>query len=236
MARKYRQRALAIVGAAFLFLAKSSGSLAADIQDQAEIRSAIEATIAPRLAAMHDGQGEVDIGTIDSRLHLPACSNIQVDLPPNNSALITAKVSCPEPNWTLYVPIHLHDWVDAVVAGANLAANTPLTPAVLTRGRADAFAGSGGLITDLHQAEGKILRVGVVAGTPILTPQLDLPISVHRGQRVMLTLTDSEMTIKTTATAMDDGRVGDTITVENTDSQKTLRATVARDGGVEIRF
>jgi len=134
------------------------------------------------------------------------------------------------------VPIHLHDWVDAVVAAANLAPNTPLTPAVLTRGRADAFAGSGGLITDLHQAEGKILRVGIMAGTPILSPQLDLPISVHRGQRVTLTLADPEMTIKTTATAMDDGRVGDTITVQNTDSQKTLRATVARDGGVEIRF
>ena len=185
---------------------------------------------------MHDGRGEVDIGTIDSRLRLPACPNIQVDLPPNNSALVTAKISCPAPNWTLYVPIHLHDWVDAVVAAANLAPNTPLTTAVLTRGRTDAFAGSGGLITDPHQAEGKILRAGVMAGAPILTSQLDLPISVHRGQRVMLTLTDPEMTIKATATALDDGRVGDTITVQNTDSQKTLRATVARDGGVEIRF
>jgi flagella basal body P-ring formation protein FlgA len=59
---------------------------------------------------------------------------------------------------------------------------------------------------------------------------------VHRGQRVTLTLTDPEMTIKTTATALDDGRVGDTITVQNADSQKTLRATVSRDGGVEIKF
>jgi flagella basal body P-ring formation protein FlgA len=236
MAGKYRKSAFAIAGVAFLFLAKSSGSLADDIQDQATIRSAIEAAMASRLAAMHDGQGEVEIGTIDSRLRLPACPNIEVDIPPNNSALVTAKVSCSAPSWTLYVPIHLHDWVDAVVAAANLAPNTPLTSAVLTSGRADAFAGSGGLITDRHQAEGKILRVGVMAGAPILTPQLDLPISVHRGQRVMLTLSDPEMTIKTTATAMDDGRVGDTITVQNTDSQKTLRATVARDGSVEIRF
>jgi flagella basal body P-ring formation protein FlgA len=52
----------------------------------------------------------------------------------------------------------------------------------------------------------------------------------------VLTLTDTEMTIKTTALAMEDGRVGDSIAVQNPDSQKTLRATVARDGGVEIRF
>ena len=236
MARKYRQYAIAIAGAAILFLGKSSGSLADDIQDQAAIRSAIEAAIAPRIAAMHDGQGQVEVGSIDSRLRLPACPNINVDLPPSISALVTAKVTCQTPNWTLYVPIHMHDWVDAVVAAANLAPNTPLTPRLLTRGRADALAGTGGLITDPRQAEGKILRVGLMAGAPILTPQLDLPISVHRGQRISLTLTEPGMTIKTMATALDDGRVGDTITVQNADSQKTLRATVARDGGVEIRF
>lgn len=236
MAFKYRRYAFAIVGAIILFFAKSGDSFAEDIQDQGQIRSAIEAAIAPHLATMHDGRGEADIGMIDPRLRLPACSNIDVNLPPNNSALLTAKVTCTTPSWTLYVPIHLHDWVEAVVAAGSLAPNTALTPAVLTRGRADALAGTGGLITDPRQAEGKILRIGVMAGAPILSPLLELPISVHRGQRVMLTVTDPQMTIKTTATALDDGRVGDTITVQNAASQKTLRATVARDGGVEIRF
>jgi len=236
MAGKYRQNAIAIAGAAILVFAKASGSSADEIQDQGAIRAAIEASIAPRLAAMHDTQGQVEVGTIDARLRLPACSNIDVDLPPTNSAMMTAKVTCQTPNWTLYVPVRLHAWVEAVVAGTNLAPNTTLSSAQLTRGRADAFAGSGGLITDPRQVEGKILRVGVMAGAPILSPLLDLPIAVHRGQKVMLTLNDPEMTIKTTATAMDDGRVGDTITVQNADSQKTLRATIARDGGVEINF
>jgi flagella basal body P-ring formation protein FlgA len=236
MAGKYRQSAIAIAGATILLFSRASGSVADEIQDQASIRSAIEAAIAPRLAAVRDAQGEVEVGTIDSRLRLPACSNINVDLPPANSATMTAKVTCQTPNWTLYVPVRLHAWVQAVVAAINLAPNTTLSAAQLTHGRADVFAGTGGLITDPRQVEGKILRAGVMAGAPILSPQLDLPISVHRGQKVMLTLTDADMTIKATATALDDGRVGDSITVENTDSQKTLRATVAHDGGVEIRF
>jgi flagella basal body P-ring formation protein FlgA len=236
MAVKYRLNAIAVAGAAILLFAKSSGLLAGEIQDQGAIRAAIEAAIAPRMAAMQDTRGEVEVGTIDSRLRLPACNNINVDLPPTNSAMMTAKVVCQTPSWTLYVPIRLHAWVDAVVAAANLAPNTKLTGALLTHGRADAFAGIGGLITDPRQVDGKILRIGLMAGAPILSPQLDLPIAVHRGQKVMLTLTDPEMTIKTTATALDDGRVGDTIAVENVDSQKTLRATVARDGGVEIKF
>lgn len=234
--RKYRQKAIVIAGAAIFLFAKTSGSLADNIQDQASIRAAIEAAIEPRLSAMHGAQGEIEVGAIDSRLRLPACSNISVDLPSANSAMMTAKATCPDPNWTLYVPVRLHAWIEAVVAATNIAPNTALTASQLTRGRADAFASNGGLITDPRQAEGKILRTGLIAGAPVLSPLLDLPIAVHRGQRVMLTLTDPEMTIKTTATAMDDGRVGDTITVQNTDSQKTLRATVARDGGVEINF
>jgi flagella basal body P-ring formation protein FlgA len=227
MAGKYRRSGIAIAGASVLLMAKVNGLAADEFQDQGQIRGAIEAAIAPRLAEMHGSSGEVEVGTIDTRLRLPACANISVELPPTNTAMMTAKVGCQSPNWTLYVPIHLHAWVDAVVAS---------TAAQLTHGRADALANSGGLLTDPRQVEGKILRVGLVAGAPILSPLLDLPIAVHRGDKVMLTLIDPEMTIKATALAMEDGRVGDSITVQNSESQKTLRATVARDGGVEIKF
>lgn len=149
---------------------------------------------------------------------------------------MTAKVSCQEPSWTLYVPIHLHAWVNAVVAATNLPPNTTLTAAQLTTGRADELASSVGLMTDPRQVQGKVLRIGLMAGNPVLSSQLDLPIAVHRGQNVILTLTDQSMTLKTTAMAMEDGRVGDSIAVQNPTSQKTLRATVSRDGGVEIKF
>jgi flagella basal body P-ring formation protein FlgA len=73
-------------------------------------------------------------------------------------------------------------------------------------------------------------------GSPILSPLLDLPVTVHRGQKIVMTLTDPMMTIKTTGLALQDGRVGDTIEVQNPESQKTFRATVADDGGVELKF
>ncbi len=149
---------------------------------------------------------------------------------------MTAKVSCEDPSWTLYVPLRLHAWINAVVAAINLPPNTKLTTAQLTIGRVDQLASTGGLITDPRQAQGKILRIGLMAGSPVLSPLLDLPIAVHRGQNVVLTLTDQSMTLKTTALAMEDGRVGDSISVQNTASQRTLRATVSRDGGVEIKF
>jgi flagella basal body P-ring formation protein FlgA len=236
MAAKTRFNATVLAVAVIVFFAKASGLAAEEIQDQAAIRSAIEAAITPRLGEMHNASGEAEVGVIDSRLRLPACDNIKVDLPPANAAMMTAKITCQSPSWTLYVPVHLHAWVDAVIASANLPPNITLTAAQLTRGRADAYANNAGLITDPRQVEGKILRIGLMAGAPILSPQLDLPIVVRRGQKVVFTLSDPEMTIKATATALEDGRVGDNISVENTESKKTLRATVARDGGVEIKF
>jgi flagella basal body P-ring formation protein FlgA len=123
-----------------------------------------------------------------------------------------------------------------VVAATNLPPNITLTAAQLTTGRADQLASSAGLMTDSRQVQGKVLRVGLMAGNPVLSSLLDQPIAVRRGQNVVLTLTDASMTLKTTATALEDGRVGDSISVQNPASQKMLRATVSRDGGVEIKF
>ena len=149
---------------------------------------------------------------------------------------MTAKVECRAPSWTLYVPIRLHAWVEAVVASINLTPNTKLAASDLTRGRIDMFANSGGVLTEAAQAEGKILRVGLLAGSPILSPFLEFPIVVHRGQKVLLTLSASTMTIKAPARALEDGRTGDSIEVENPDSKKTMRATVLDDGSVEMKF
>jgi flagellar basal body P-ring formation protein FlgA len=236
MTLKTRFSGSAIASAVILILAQFGGASAQQIQDQAAIRTAIETVISPRLAAISGASGEVEVGTIDSRLRLEACPNIDVELPPINAATMTAKVSCQDPSWTLYVPVHLHAWINAVIAATNLPPNTTLSGAQLTSGRVDQLASSAGLITDPRQAQGKVLRIGLMAGNPVLSSLLDLPISVRRGQNVVLTLTTQSMTLKTTAMAMEDGRVGDSISVQNPATQKTLHATVSRDGGVEIKF
>ena len=200
------------------------------------IRSAITTAVEPRLGTLSGTTVEVAVGAIDSRLRLPACPALEVTLPPVNAAIMTAKVECRAPSWTLYVPIRLHAWVEAVVASINLTPNTKLAASDLTRGRIDMFANSAGVLTEAAQAEGKILRVGLLAGSPILSPFLEFPVVVHRGQKVLLTLSASTMTIKAPALALEDGRTGDSIEVENPDSKKTMRATVLDDGSVEMKF
>lgn len=241
MVRRRLAGGAAIVGFAALILAPSAFAgtrLAATTAREAPeaIRDAIEATLRPRLDGLKNADVEIAVDSIDPRLQFPDCPSLTVTLPPDNSAMMSAKVACPSPAWSVYVPVHLHAWVEAVVAAANLVPNRALSPRDLTLGRVDMFAGRNGIITDPRQAEGKILRAGLQMGSPIVSPLLDLPITVHRGQRIVMTLSDPGMTIKTTGLALEDGRVGDSIEVQNPDSQKTFRATVATDGGVELKF
>ena len=236
MVRQVMKCPALLVGLMVAFLAKPGTPAAAETEAPESIRTAIEAAVAPRLGALKDAAVEVTVGAIDSRLHLPSCPTLQVILPPTNAAVMTAKIECNSPNWTIYVPVRLHAWVDAVVASANLMPNTRLTADLLTNARVDMFASNGGLLTEATRAEGKILRVGLLAGAPVLSPFLELPIVVHRGQRVVLTLTDANMIIRASALALEDGRVGESITVENPDTKKTMQATVAGNGTVEMKF
>jgi flagella basal body P-ring formation protein FlgA len=205
------------------------------MQDLATIRGAVETAAASRIS-LNGSNVQIEVSAIDARLQLPACPSLAVDLPPTTMASMTAKVSCIQPQWTIYVPLRVHAWTEAIVAAGNLPPNRALAAEDFTRGKVDVFSAPGGVITDPRQVQGKILRAGLVVGSPILSTMLDQPVAVRRGQRVVLTASDSAMSVKTSAVAMEDGRVGDNIAVQNPDSQKTVRATVTRDGGVEIKF
>jgi flagellar basal body P-ring formation protein FlgA len=236
MAVRWSTAHIASAGLLGAVLSSPASSAADQIEAAQSIRAAIAAAVEPRRAAYKDASVEVSVGEIDPRLRLPACPAPEVVLPSVTTAMMTAKVDCPTPRWTIYVPVHLHAWVDAVVASVNLTPNTRLLADELTRGPVDMFANAGGLLTDVKAAEGKILRVGLLAGSPILSPFLEYPIVVHRGQQLLLTLTTSTMTIEAPVLALEDGRIGDNIEVENPDSRKTMRATVLNDGGVEMKF
>lgn len=225
----------ATLGALLTVLGAAAAPLmAAEPETSAAIETAIRTALRSRLAGL--GGATAEIGAIDPRLHLPACPALAVALPETGAPAMTAKVACLSPDWTIYVPIRLHAWTWAVVAATNLAPNTTLAPGDLTRGRVDTFASPGGILTDRAQAQGRTLEIGLLAGAPILKSFLKAPLVVHRGERVLLTLTDRTMVVRDSAVALADGRVGDSIAVKNPESGKIVEATVAGDGTVTVRF
>ncbi|MGH6969053.1 MAG: flagellar basal body P-ring formation chaperone FlgA, partial [Stellaceae bacterium] len=199
---------------------------------RAAVASAVQAA-APRLPGT---TLEADVATLDRAIHLPACPALATDVPPLAGSFVTVKVSCPAPAWTIYVPVRLHQWRQVVVAAAALPPNRPLTASDLTLARIDAATLPSAPVDTVAEAVGKLLRTSVPAASPILAAQLEAPILVHRDQRVLVTLHDSGITVKTTVIAEQDGRAGDVIALRNPSSQKVIHATVTTDGEVKMHL
>ncbi|MGH6994519.1 MAG: flagellar basal body P-ring formation chaperone FlgA [Stellaceae bacterium] len=230
-------RARAALFAAALVLAPAAQAAAAPgFTDPAAIRAAVEnavQTAAPQLPAT---TLEADVAPIDPAVHFPACPALAATAPPLSGSFITVKVSCPAPAWTIYVPVRLHQWRQVVVAAAALPPNRPLTAADLTLARVDTATLPSAPVAEPAEAIGKLLRTNVPAASPILAAQLEAPVLIRRDQKVLVTLNDGAITVKTTLVAEQDGRVGDVISLRNPASQKVIRATVTADGEAEMHL
>lgn len=85
-----------------------------------------------------------------------------------------------------------------------------------------------------EQVVGKVARRTLLPGQPIGLNSLRAPFAVVSGKMVAIVYTDASLTITGRALAMQNGAVGDTITVQNVDSNAIIRGKVTADGAVEI--
>jgi flagella basal body P-ring formation protein FlgA len=224
--------ALALVGLTLAPAARAGTTFTEPATIQAAVTRAVDAA-APRLPGT---TLQADVTPLDSAIHLPACPDFATTVPPLVGSFVTVKVSCPAPIWTIYVPVRLHQWRNVVVAATTLPPDRPLTAADLTLARVDTAMLPGTPVTDMAGAIGKLLRTSVPAASPILADQLEAPILVHRDERVIVTLRDGTVTVKTVVIAEQDGRAGDVIALRNPSSQKTIHATVTADGEAEMHL
>lgn len=81
---------------------------------------------------------------------------------------------------------------------------------------------------------GKIARRTLLAGQPIVLNSIRLPYAVRSGKPVSLLFKSGTLTITGQGLALQNGAVGDTLPVQNTDSGLIIRGRVASDGLVEI--
>jgi len=205
-------------------------------EDPEAIRAAVKQAVTVAAPKLPDTDIEADIQPVDPTVHLPQCPAPDVTLPPVTGSRITARVSCQTPSWTIYVPIQLHQWRMVVVAATALPPDKPLAEADLTLARVDTATLPGVPVTYPKDAVGKLLRVNVPAAAPLLGALLEAPILIHRDQRVILTLKNDAITVKTVAIAQQDGHEGDIILLQNPSSKKTVRATITADGEAEMHL
>lgn len=126
--------------------------------------------------------------------------------------------------------------VKAVVADRHLEKDHVLEPGDLRLARINLSHLPEGSMTDLKQAEGMSLRRRMTPGQPILSRDLSKVDVVNRGEMVTILAISGSLKVTSSGVARQSGAVGETITVVNSRSQKSILATVIAPNTVQVHF
>ncbi len=118
--------------------------------------------------------------------------------------------------------------------GRKMAMNEVISAKDIVYIEIDAKKAKRGYITSEEDLIGKSIRRAIAAGRPILPSSLTEEKVVRKNQLISVSYRNNALHIHDTATAMEDGAVGDFIRVKSS-SDKIIKARVVSSGQAEIR-
>ncbi len=90
------------------------------------------------------------------------------------------------------------------------------------------------LVNDPSSLAGKAAKDNVAAGSVLRASAFDFPKVVHQGAELEILAKLGTVTVTAKGKALQDGKIGDVIRVENVDSRKFVHAKVISSGSVEV--
>jgi flagella basal body P-ring formation protein FlgA len=173
----------------------------------------------------------------DPRLRLAPCASppLAAVAPGGGLARLTVAVSCRQPTaWRVYVPVTVTATRPVVVAARSLARDTILAPGDVRLAERDVASLPYGSFASDREVVGQRLR-RELAVDAVLSPGLVLaPALVHRGQAVLMEARAPGFSVRMAGVARRDGRLGETIPVENISSGEVRDAVVRSAKSVEV--
>jgi flagella basal body P-ring formation protein FlgA len=212
--------------------------MAQGLQPHDGIRGAAEGFIAKQLGSSSDGSVmHVTATQLDPRLRLNACEKpLSAALPPTAriGARVTVGVSCPQPRWTVYVPVNIETELNVLVLRKAASRGSSLTAAdveprsLVVPGLADTY------IRDVGQLAGRHLIGAVAPGTALSIELLAADILVKRGQRVTLVVAVGGLEVRAQGEAVGDATAAGRVRVLNLDSRRIVEGQVESRDRVRI--
>ena len=185
------------------------------------------------LLAQYDNQAEppeIQVGPLDPRLRLPACSmEVEVFLPNGARALgntsVGVRCSGPQP-WVVYLSASVRRFGEVLVASRFLPRGTILKAADLRVERRDLTTLPGEFEIVPARLVGKQLQRSLPIGAPIPPRAVTTPLLIKRGERVTISVRQTGMEINSGGIALSDAALGERLRVRNEASQRMIEGTV----------
>ncbi len=184
-----------------------------------------ELSIAP-LGATPDVM--VPLGSIDLKAEFPA--GIRYNAP---TAAVVAVSADGRAFTTVSLRFNVKAYQQVVVAARNIAAREEITADSVRTERRE-IGKMAGYITDVGKVIGLAARRPVTAGTPLTESALDKPLLIKRGGAVAILVKAGGMIITAGGRAMQNGREGELIRVQNVTSKRIISARVVDANTVQV--
>lgn len=228
------------LAAALLFVLGAGLAVAEEFQPLDTIAEAAREFVmqagSGRTALVHN----IDVGPLDGRLHLALCdTQLTAFAPPGARSVgnTTVGVRCNGVRpWSLYVPVTVRVFGDALVAVRPLAGGAVLTAQDVRVAQVDLGSATTSALTDPQRAVGKVLRRPLLTDALVTADSLDEPRLVRRDEQVTLLAEGTGIEVRMLGQALADGSSGELIRVRNLISKRVVEGIVVSAGIVRVRM
>lgn len=234
----------------FVFLLLSLGAFAAPAQAQnarKQIYVAVQLYVSDvirneaKRRSWPDYQAKMNLFIPAEAAQLPACGkNLSVSFPGGDRvelSRIRVDVRCEEgQGWDMAVTVKPDIYLPIVVARQGLERGHVIAPDDIAIKKLNISNTRGNYVTQPDDVMGLTVKRRVRELQPVAMNQLDSPVLVERGQRVMMIAEQGGVQAQTVGEAMKKGRKGEMIKVKNESSERIVSAIVTDSGVVRMVY
>ncbi|MDH5180187.1 MAG: flagellar basal body P-ring formation chaperone FlgA [Gammaproteobacteria bacterium] len=180
------------------------------------------------------------VGKIDPHLRLSACTKPPEAFYPvgaRKMGITNIGIRClGEKTWTIYLPVHIKVYGDAVVSKHSLPRGSVLQASDLGMAKQELSRAMNGYYTDIEQLVGMSLKRNLAQGTILQPSIVNQRHMVKRGDLITILAETNGLAIRVKGKAMMDGFRGQSIRVRNFRSKRELQGEVIAPGTVKINL
>jgi len=234
----------------FVFLLLSPGAFAAPAQAQnarkqiyVAVQLFVSDVIRNEAKRRHwpDYQAKMNLFIPAEAAQLAACGkNLSVSFPGGDRvelSRIRVDVRCEEgQGWDMAVTVKPDIYLPIVVARQGLERGHTIAPDDIAIKKLNISNTRGNYVTQPDDVMGLTVKRRVRELQPVAMNQLDSPVLVERGQRVMMIAEQGGVQAQTVGEAMKKGRKGEMIKVKNESSERIVSAIVTDSGVVRMVY
>lgn len=181
---------------------------------------------------------QVETQPLDSRLKLRNCNQPLKVFHPyaiRASHKITVGINCNDSKpWTIFIPVQITALYEVVNLVRSLPRGTRLTRDDLNEKKVRLRPSQKPFINNIESALGKELSRSLPANTTLTHAMVRVPRIISRGDDITMIVSVGSLEVRSSGIALQDGAVGQKISLRNTKSRRKVEGWVQADGSIRV--